>query len=259
MKQEITVVAILTMRNIRKSIQTPLLVAASLLQPVLWLVMFSQTFRGLGGTSQLQTLGFDSYLSFFAPSMVVLAVLFTALQSGMATMTDIDSGMLDKFRIMPMPRFSILLGRVIADAVTMLLQGGIVLVVALAMGAGVVTGPLGAVGMLSLAAALGVVWACLTNLIALTTKSSELTMVAGLFVTLPALFLSSAFFPMKFQPEWLQGVARVNPAAYVISAEQLLMSVGNDRNQDLAALAAVTVTALVLVPVTVAAFRTATR
>jgi ABC-2 type transport system permease protein len=259
MKREITVVAILTMRNIRKSIQTPLLVAASLLQPVLWLVMFSQTFRGLGGTGQLQTLGFNTYLSFFAPSMVVLAVLFTALQSGMATMTDIDSGMLDKFRIMPMRRLSILLGRVIADAVTMLLQGGVVLVVALAMGAAVVTGLLGALGMLALAAGLGVVWACLTNLIALSTKSSELTMVAGLFVTLPALFLSSAFFPLKFQPEWLQAVARVNPAAYVISAEQLLMSVGNDRSQDLGALAAVAVSALVLVPVTVAAFRTATR
>lgn len=67
---------------------------------------------------------FLRYTGFFAPSMVVLAVLFTALQSGLATMTDIDSGMLDKFRIMPMRRSSILLGRVLADAVTMLLQVG---------------------------------------------------------------------------------------------------------------------------------------
>jgi ABC-2 type transport system permease protein len=258
MRQEAMVVVILAIRNIRKSLQTPLLVVASLLQPVLWLVMFSQTFRGLGA-GQLQGLGFKSYLGFFAPSMVVLAVLFTALQSGMATMTDIDRGMLDKFRIIPMRRFSILLGRVIADAVTMLIQGGIVLVVALVMGAGVATGLLGAAGILFLAALLGVVWACVTNLIALSTKSSELTMVGGLFVTLPVLFLSSAFFPLKFQPDWLQAVAKVNPAAYVISAEQLLMNVGNDRGQDLAALAAVAVTALILVPATVAAFRTATR
>jgi ABC-2 type transport system permease protein len=259
MKQEAEVVIILTVRNIRKSLQTPLLVIASLLQPVLWLVMFSQTFRGLGGTGQLQNLGFKSYLGFFAPSMVVLAVLFTALQSGLATMTDIDSGMLDKFRIMPIRRFSILLGRVIADAVTMLIQGGIVLLVALGMGAGVATGLLGAVGMLFLAALLGVVWACVTNLIALSTKSSELTMVGGLFVTLPVLFLSSAFFPLKFQPDWLQVVAKLNPAAYVISVEQALMNLDNDRGQDLAALAAVAVTALILVPATVAAFRTATR
>jgi ABC-2 type transport system permease protein len=76
---------------------------------------------------------------------------------------------------MPVRRFSILLSRVIADAVTMLIQGGIVLVVAVVMGAGVATGLLGAVGMLFLAALLGVVWACVTNLIALTTKSSELS------------------------------------------------------------------------------------
>jgi len=190
---------------------------------------------------------------------VVLAVLFTALQSGMATMTDIDSGMLDKFRIMPMRRSSILLSRVIADAVTMLIQSAIVLAVGLLMGAGVATGLLGAIGMLALAAALGVVWACVTNLIALSTKSSELTMVGGLFVTLPVLFLSSAFFPIKFQADWIQAVAKVNPAAYVISAEQLLMGVGNDRSQDLAALAAVAVAGVLLLPATVAAFRRATR
>lgn len=259
MQREGEVVLILTVRNIRRSLQTPVLVVASLAQPVLWLVMFSQTFRGLGGSPQLQSLGYDSYLGFFAPSMVVLAVLFTALQSGLATMTDINSGMLDKLRILPIRGFSILLGRVLADAVTMLLQGGIVLVVALLLGASIVTGLLGALGMLLLAAILGVVWASLTNLIALTTKSSELTMVAGLIVTLPALFLSSAFYPIKFQPDWVEAIARVNPAAYVISAEQPLMAVGNDPGQDLAALAALAVAALILVPATVAAFRTATR
>ena len=69
------------------------------------------------------------------------------------------------------------------------------------MGTGVVPGLPGALAMLALAAALGVVWEYLTNLIALGTKSSELTTVAGLFVTLPALFLSSAFFPTQFQPD----------------------------------------------------------
>lgn len=127
------------------------------------------------------------------------------------------------------------------------------------MGASIATGLPGALGMLFLAATLGVVWASLTNLIALTTRSSEVTMVACLIVTLPALFLSSAFFPLKFHPEWLQAIAKVNPAAYVISAEQLLMGVGNDRGQDLAALAALAVAGLILVPTTVAAFRTATR
>jgi ABC-2 type transport system permease protein len=97
-----------------------------------------------------------------------------------------------------------------------------------------------------------------SNLIALRTRNSELTMVAGLFFTLPILFLSPAFFPKPLLPEWLQTVVNGNPAAYVIETGQRLMSTGNDWGQDLQALVALAVTGLVLLPVTIAAFRAAT-
>lgn len=87
----------------------------------------------------------------------------------------------------------------------------------------------------------GIVWASLSNLIALRTKNSELTMVAGLFLTLPALFLSSAFFPAQLLPGWLRAVAKANPAAYVIQAGQRLMSTGNNWGQDLRTLAVIVI------------------
>jgi ABC-2 type transport system permease protein len=86
-----------------------------------------------------------------------------------------------------------------------------------------------------------------------------MTMVAGVLLTLPALFLSSAFFPEPLLPEWLQTVAPANPASYVIQTGQRLMSAGNDWGQDIRTLIALAAAALVLVPASVAAFRATTR
>ena len=252
-------VVVLTFRNLFKNVRTPMLVIASVAQPLVWLVMFSQTFNRLADTPLLRDLGYRSYLAFLLPGMMVLAVLFTALQSGLAMVSDIDSGMLDKLRVSPINRLSILLGRVLADAVTMLAQGAMVLVAGALMGARVETGWLGTFGMLASVTLLGVVWASLANLIALRSGNAELTMVAGIFLALPALFLSPAFLPLRFQPDWVQTVARVNPASYVISVGQSLMSIGNDWGQDARMLAVLAIAALVLMPATVAAFRAATR
>jgi ABC-2 type transport system permease protein len=246
-------------RNITRNLRTPMLVFMSLLQPVIWLVLFSQIFRGLADTQDFRRLGYDSYLEFLLPGMLVLSMLFTALQSGIASVSDVDSGMMDKLLISPVRRTSILIGRVIADAATMSAEGAVIVALALLMGVRPESGVLGTLAMIAYAVLFGVVWASLSNLIALRTRNSEMTMVAGVLLTLPALFLSSAFFPEPLLPEWLQTFARANPASYVIQTGQRLMSAGNDWGQDIRTLIALAATALVLVPASVAAFRATTR
>jgi ABC-2 type transport system permease protein len=253
------IILVLAARNLLRNIRTPMLVTAALVQPLVWLVLFSQIFGRLGDTRQFRSLGYSSYVDFFVPGMIVLSMLFTALQSGIATVTDIDTGVMDKLLISPIRRSGILIGRVAADAVTMLAQGAIVLAVALAMGARVRTGFGGAIAILAFAVLFGVVWASLSNLIALWSRNSEVTMAAGLILTLPALFLTSAFFPKPYLPGWLQGVMNANPAAYIISTGQQLMNTGNSSSQDLKTLAALAVTALILAPSAASAFRAATR
>jgi ABC-2 type transport system permease protein len=203
-------------------------VSFSLLQPVVWLVLFSQTFSGLSGSPQFQRLGYPSYLMFVAPAMMVLSVLFTALQSGLSVVTDLDTGMLDKLRTDPIARSSILVGRLLADAALMAAQATLVLVLAVAMRATVAGGWAGAVAMTVGVVLFGVAWAALSDFVALHTADSELTMVIGLFLTLPVLFLTSAFFPRPELPGWLRAVSRANPAAYVIEAGRNVMNFGND-------------------------------
>jgi len=255
MRRSLTLVVLLGGRNIAKTVRAPMMLAVSLLQPVVWLLLFSQTFRALGAGPQLGRLGYHSYLSFFTPAMVVLSVLFTALQSGMATVTDISTGVMDKLTTSPIPRWVVLAARLYADAVLMVVQTLIVIVIAAAMGAATRTGAGGATLVIVFAVAFGVVWACLSNLIALLTRNAELTMVVGFFLTLPVLFLSSAFFPLSLQPGWVQAVADANPAAYVITDGQRLMNLGDSGPADLRMLVALGITAVVLVPLTVRAFR----
>ena len=242
-------------RNITRSVRAPMLLAVSLLQPVIWLALFSQTFRGLGDVAQFRAEGYRDYLSFFTPGMVVLSMLFTGLQSGMATMSDIDSGMMDKFLVSPVRRLTILAGRVGADTLTMLAQGAIILVIATAMGVRATPGPAGAVALIALATAFGVIWAALSNLVALVTRNAELTMALGFLLTLPVLFMSSAFFPLGLQPAWLQRVADANPAAYVITTGQQLLNTGNNAPQDVRTIIALAAAAVIAIPATLLAFR----
>jgi ABC-2 type transport system permease protein len=223
-----TTTSLLARRNVLKTLRSPAFVSFSLLQPVVWLVLFSQTFSGLSDSPQFQRLGYPSYLTFVAPAMMVLSVLFTALQSGLSVVTDLDTGMLDKLRTDPIARSSILVGRLIADAGLMAAQATLVLVLAVSIGATVAGGWAGAATMTVGIVLFGVAWAALSDFVALHTADSELTMVIGLFLTLPVLFLTSAFFPRPELPGWLRAVSRANPAAYVIEAGRNVMNFGND-------------------------------
>ena len=242
-------------RNIARNVRAPMLLAVALVQPLAWLALFSQTFRGLAADPAFRAQGYRDYLAFFAPSMLVLSMLFTALQSGMATMSDIDTGMMDKLLASPVPRSAILAGRAWADLWTMLAQGAVIELAATAMGARFATGAGGMLLLLAYGAAFGVIWAAVPNLIALRTRSAELTMALGFLITLPVLFTSSAFFPLRLQPGWLQAAARFNPAAYVITTGQGLLNSGYQPGQQAETVTALAVAAAVLVPATVASFR----
>ena len=254
-----TATRLLARRNVVKTLRSPAFVSFSLLQPLVWLVLFSQTFRGLSDSPQFQQAGYRSYLEFVVPAMMVLSVLFTALQSGLSVVTDLDSGMLDKLRTDPIPRSSILAGRLIADAALMATQAAIVLAVAVLMGASIAGSWVGATVALTLVVAFGLAWAALSDFVALHTGNSELTMVVGLFLTLPVLFLSSAFFPRGGLPGWLRGVSRANPAAYVIEQARNLVNFGNDWAAIARTAGTVAITMAVMFSAATAAFRHVTR
>ena len=214
---------VLWVRQLRKLVRTPLLLFFALFQPLLFLLLFSQVFANL---DRLPGFAYDSYLQFLTPSIVALTALNSAFQSGIGMVTDIEDGLLDKFLIAPIRRSSILFGKVLADASRIAVQATVIIVVAFIMGARFETGLPGVGVMLVLAALFGVAWAGLSNVIALRTGNGELTMMIGILVTFPVLFLSTAFMPAILLPDWLDTVAQFNPITYIVEALRALVNDG---------------------------------
>ena len=216
---------ILLRRNLLKTRRVPMLLFFALFQPLLFLFLFSQIFSSLG---DLPGFPYESYLQFLVPSIIALTALNSAFQSGMGTVTDMDDGMLDKFLIAPIHRLSIMAGRILSDGVRIVLQAMLIILVAWLMGTRYTTGIGGMLMMLLLAALFGMAWAGLSNIIALRSGNAELTMMIGILITFPVLFLSTAFMPEALLPDWLGTVAKFNPITYIVEAERALVNEGWD-------------------------------
>jgi ABC-2 type transport system permease protein len=212
-------------RNMRKLVRVPMLLFFSLFQPLLFLVLFSQVFSSM---AKLPGFGYDNYLQFLVPTIVGLTALNSAFQSGMGMVTDMDAGLLDKFLIAPIRRSSILLGKIAADATRMAIQSSLIIVVSFIMGARFKTGLLGILAMILIAVLFGIAWAGISNVVALRTRNAELTMLIGILITFPILFLSTGFMPSALLPSWLDTVATFNPITYLVAALRALVNEGWD-------------------------------
>lgn len=212
-------------RNLRKSVRVPMLLFMSIFQPLLFLVLFSQIF---GSMANLPGFPYDTYLQFLVPAIIAMTALSSAFQSGLGTVADVEDGMLDKFLIAPIHRVSIMAGRILSDGARIIVQAAVVIFAAYLMGARYETGLVGILMMIFLASIFGMAWAGLSNIVALRTQNAELTMVIGIVLLFPILFLSTGFMPSALLPDWLDTVAQLNPLTYLINAERALVNDGWD-------------------------------
>lgn len=210
-------------RNMKRLVRVPVLVFFSLFQPLMFLLLFGQIFKRI---ADLPGFPVDSYLAFFAPSVIMLTALNSAFQSGMGTVDDLESGVLDKMLTAPIKRRAVVIARALSDGTRMTIQGLIVIGVSYLMGFRMKTGIGGILLTLVIAAAFGIAWSGISNIVALRTRNSEVTMILGILVTFPVLFMSTAMMPTFLLPEWLEDVARFNPASYVIEAIRALANTG---------------------------------
>jgi ABC-2 type transport system permease protein len=221
----------LYVRQIKRLSRQSTVIFFSLVQPLIWLVLFGQMFaRIVRFPGAAENFGNVSYLQFFIPTVMLQSILFGAGQSGVGIITDIDSGFLDKLLTTPINRLAILLGRLLGDLTRMALQ--IVLVVVIGFGIGRFQTPevsfyygvAGIAGAFGIALLFALVLAGLNVFIALTTRSTEATFIIGNFLTLPLLFTSSAQLPIELLPGWMQAVAHINPVTYTIEAMRVLLN-----------------------------------
>jgi ABC-2 type transport system permease protein len=163
-----------------------------------------------------------SYVTLFAPAVMLQTIMFGSFQSGMAMVSDIEFGLMDKFLVAPINRTAILLGRTLADGARMFIQGLIIILLSMALGVRFVHGPQGVLAALLLAVLFGLGLSSLSNTVALRTKNSETTLMVMNFFLFPLLFMSPALVPRGALPGWIDTIGRINPVAYAVEGARNL-------------------------------------
>jgi ABC-2 type transport system permease protein len=166
------------------------------------------------------------YVAFQVPVSLVFAV--SSATSGLAMVTDIDIGYLDKLLAAPIRRTAIVWGRLAADLVRGVAVSTLVLIVGFLFGARVRSGVVGVVLLILLSALWGVAYAGIAMAIALRTKNVQTTN-ASFIIFFPLLFLTPNFVPLELLAGPLRTVARLNPVSYVITGLRDLVLYPNIR------------------------------
>ena len=243
-------------RWIRKTLRQPSFLFFSLLQPIVWFVLFTQAFQAIANVPNFSAAtGTTSYLTFFSAAVIIQTVISSAMQSGMGLVTDIETGYLDKMRVAPIHRGSILMGKVMSDGVRIVLQTAIILILAYALGVSVDTGLGGLALLFVIVMTFGIAWSGISTFIALVTKNSEATLMISLMTTFPLLFLSTAMMPLAFLPSWVQTVSTYNPITYIANGLHALIITGFDWQVLGGALLTILVVGVVTLSATTAMFR----
>ena len=246
-------VAVITARNLRRLVRVPTLLVFATVQPVLFVLLFTYAFGGA-----VHVPGVSHYIDYLLPGLFVLSIGFGASQTGVAVAEDLATGMIDRFRSLPVTAAAVLAGRVAADALRNLF------VVALMTGTGAAAGfrfhagPAAALAAITLAVVAGVAFSWLNLLLGLAVRDPESAGLAGLFPIIILFFTSSVLVPLATMPGWLQAFARANPVTVITGALRALCLGGPTARPALEAAAWLAGLLAVTVPAAVASYRHAT-
>jgi ABC-2 type transport system permease protein len=205
----------MTVRHLRALARQPWWIAVTLVQPVIWLLLFGALFKRVVDIPGFQG---GSYIEFLAPGVVIMTAFFSAGWSGMPVIEDLDRGVIDRFLVAPTRRGSLIGGRLAHGTVTIVIQSLIIVALALAVGAGFENGVVGVAGLIVVAVLLAAAFSALSIGLALLARHEETLIAAVQFVTLPLTFLSTAFMQKALMPGWMSRVADVNPVNWAIEA-----------------------------------------
>src|SRR5205085_1977800 len=171
-----------------------------------------------------------SYPDFLLPGIFVQSAVFRASQTAVGLSQDLERGVIDRFRSMPMSRSAVLLGRTLADVVRNVLIIGLMIVVGYIVGFRFHGGVSGAVASVAVVAAFGFALSWIFAYVALTVRGAEAAQSAGFVVTFPLVFASSVFVPVSTFPGWLEAFAKVSPVTLTANAARSFALTGTSES-----------------------------
>jgi len=204
-----------SLRHLRALLRQPAWIGITLVQPVIWLLLFGAPFK-----SVTRIPGFDggSYVDFLTPGIVVMLAVSSAGWTGMGLIEDINRGVMDRMLVTPAWRGALNLGSVAQAVLTVAIQTILIALLALALGADYTNGVGGVLVLILVAGLLAAAFASLSNGIGVLARQRETLIGAVSLVLLPLTFLSSALMQPSLAPGWIGTVAKFNPGNWAADA-----------------------------------------
>jgi ABC-2 type transport system permease protein len=204
---------VLTKRSIARIRREPETLSEVTIQPVMFVLMFAYVFGGA-----IAIPGGGNYHEYLIGGMLGMSLAQTAPGTAVAVVSDMSTGLIDRFRSLPMSRAAVLTARTIADLLTQVIGAAVVAGVGLAIGWRVHTGLADVIEAFALALLFGYAFTWAGVCLGMVLRSPEAAQQSGFVIFLPLTFISSAFVPTQGMPGWLQPVAEWNPMSSLAAA-----------------------------------------
>jgi ABC-2 type transport system permease protein len=216
---------LITGRFLRAQYRQPALIAFTLIQPAIWLLLFGQLFKGV---VNIPGFGDSSYIAFLTPGIVMMTALMNSGWSGTTFIADMERGVMDRLLASPVSRGGLMAGQLVSNATTTLIQTLLVFAIGIAAGARYDGGVAGYAVTVVASMLVGTAFGSLSNAVALLTRQQEALIGISQFVSLPLTFMSSIMIDPSVAPHWVNVAARFNPVDWAAIAARQALSADPD-------------------------------
>lgn len=207
-------------RNLLRIARTPLMLIVAAIQPALLLILFRYV---LGGAIVIPG---GRYVDYVVPAIFVEAVLIGGMTTSIGLAQDLQSGIVDRFRSLPMARPAVLAGRTLADLARSVFSLAVMVGLGLLVGFRFHTSSLRILAGMGVVIAFGYAFSWMYAAIGLATRDPETAQIAGILPFFVLMFASNAIVPVETMPGWLQGFARNQPLSVTVAAVRALTEGG---------------------------------
>jgi ABC transporter DrrB family efflux protein len=208
---------VLARRNLKRIPRQPDLLIAYTVQPVMFVLLFVYVFGGA-----INTGSFD-YVDYLMPGIIVQSIAFGGFVTALGLSEDVQKGLIDRFRSLPMSRAAVLIGRTVSDVALNMLSLVVLLAVGFLAGFNFIGATAGEIALgIVLLLLLGYAFSWIFALVGLFSSSPETANSIGFTLIFPLTFASSVFVPVATMPDGLRQFAEVNPFTTVADAVRSL-------------------------------------
>jgi len=212
-------IGLLFKRKMLETLRNPIFIIISMTTPIVYLVLFAPLLNHLTGVPGLTP---GHALNLFIPGLLVIIAFLSGLFVGYVMIDEVKNGVLERMRVTPTSRFSLLAGRVLRDLVNMTVV--VVLFVLIAIPFGYDLNVLGFLVELVLLAMILITTSSLGNALGVILGDEDKLSPIIQGINLPVILLSGMLLPMELAPKWLQVIAHFNPPYYVVEAGRQLQA-----------------------------------